>query len=76
MNVRLGMRQLVSAWGARRCEVEDERDDDLRDLDDTPEDILNLSDYVTPATRFEELVAYHDLSPSMLDLDALADRPR
>ncbi len=29
MNVRLGMRQLVSAWGARRCEVEDERYDDL-----------------------------------------------
>ena len=76
MNVRLGMRQLVSAWGARRCEVEDERYDDLRDLDDAADDIVVLSDYVTPATRFEELVAYHDMSPSMLDLEALAEPPR
>ncbi|MBX7068499.1 MAG: hypothetical protein K1X38_03860 [Microthrixaceae bacterium] len=76
MNVRLGMRQLVSGWAGRRREIEDERYDDLRDLDDTAEEIVNLSDYVTPATRFEELVAYHDLSPSMLALEALAEPPR
>lgn len=67
MNVWLGLQRLTGrrAHGERYV-VEEERYDDLRDVDG----MIDLSEYAALHRRHYEAVSYVDLDPTTLDHDA------
>ena len=70
MGVRLGLRRIVARSGrGEHYEIEEERYDDLRDV----EGMVDLGEYAEVAHRQREAFAYIDLSSGVLDREAAAN---